>query len=178
MDVLDYINEHYRFQRYLSVNRLREELGREKGHCTWCNKKMASNYRRWCSDECRTEGNIRSGGSCAAWAVEYRDKGICSLCGLDTLEKHRRVKRIRKRSKRNAHSWRRWLGLPKSIRAWTDHPWECDHIIPVSEGGGCCGIDNLRTLCRDCHREETADLARRRAANKKDAGRPLLNSST
>ena len=39
--------------------------------------------------------------------------------------------------------------------------WEADHIIPVAEGGGCCGLENLRTLCRDCHEAETAALRRR-----------------
>lgn len=41
--------------------------------------------------------------------------------------------------------------------------WEMDHILPVSEGGGECGLENLRTLCRPCHRRETAALAGRRA---------------
>jgi 5-methylcytosine-specific restriction endonuclease McrA len=41
--------------------------------------------------------------------------------------------------------------------------WEMDHIIPVVEGGGCCGLENLRLLCPPCHRGVTAELARRRA---------------
>jgi len=49
------------------------------------------------------------------------------------------------------------------------HLWEMDHIRPVSEGGGLCGLDNLRTLCVPCHRDETADLARRRVAEKQRA---------
>jgi len=42
--------------------------------------------------------------------------------------------------------------------------WEMDHIIPVSEGGGSCGLDNLRTLCIRCHKAETAALKSRLAA--------------
>lgn len=42
--------------------------------------------------------------------------------------------------------------------------WEADHIIPVSEGGGGCGLDNLRTLCGDCHKQETKLLRSRLAA--------------
>lgn len=45
--------------------------------------------------------------------------------------------------------------------------WEADHIIPVSEGGGECGLENYRTLCIPCHRQETATLAKRRAAKRK-----------
>src|SRR5450759_254868 len=29
--------------------------------------------------------------------------------------------------------------------------WEADHIIPVADGGGECGLDNYRVLCRPCH---------------------------
>lgn len=43
------------------------------------------------------------------------------------------------------------------------HLWEMDHIVPVVEGGGGCGLENLRTLCLRCHRDATAQLARRRA---------------
>ena len=31
------------------------------------------------------------------------------------------------------------------------HLWEADHIVPVKDGGGCCGLENYRTLCRKCH---------------------------
>lgn len=41
--------------------------------------------------------------------------------------------------------------------------WEMDHIVPVSEGGGLCGLDNLRTLCVPCHRDKTAALAAKQA---------------
>ena len=44
------------------------------------------------------------------------------------------------------------------------HAWQADHIVPVVEGGGSCGLDGLRTLCTDCHKRETAKLASRRAA--------------
>jgi hypothetical protein len=43
------------------------------------------------------------------------------------------------------------------------HLWEMDHATPVVEGGGACGLENLRTLCIPCHREATRDLARRRS---------------
>ncbi len=40
--------------------------------------------------------------------------------------------------------------------------WDADHIVPVVEGGGECGLANMRTLCLKCHRAVTADLRRRR----------------
>lgn len=50
-------------------------------------------------------------------------------------------------------------------------PWEMDHVVPVAEGGGSCGLDGLRTLCRDCHKGVTAALRKRLAARKKDSPR-------
>lgn len=47
------------------------------------------------------------------------------------------------------------------------HLWEMDHIVPVVEGGGSCGLDNLRTLCVPCHKAATKELRGRLANNKK-----------
>jgi 5-methylcytosine-specific restriction endonuclease McrA len=44
--------------------------------------------------------------------------------------------------------------------------WQADHIVPVVEGGGECGIDNYRTLCTPCHKAVTAELRRRLAESK------------
>ncbi|TXH49477.1 MAG: hypothetical protein E6Q97_22670 [Desulfurellales bacterium] len=41
--------------------------------------------------------------------------------------------------------------------------WEADHIVPVCEGGGLAELDNYRTLCVWCHKQETRNLAKRRA---------------
>ena len=63
------------------------------------------------------------------------------------------------------------LGIPKGFVIWgrtfMRRLWEMDHIVPVVEGGGSCGIENLRTLCFACHRRETRELARRRAERRK-----------
>jgi hypothetical protein len=41
--------------------------------------------------------------------------------------------------------------------------WDADHVLPVVEGGGECGLANMRTLCLKCHRTVTADLRKRLA---------------
>lgn len=33
--------------------------------------------------------------------------------------------------------------------------WHVDHVLPVFLGGSACGLDNLQTLCVDCHKEKT-----------------------
>lgn len=46
--------------------------------------------------------------------------------------------------------------------------WQADHIIPVVEGGGECGLENFRILCADpCHKKVTKELRTRLAANRK-----------
>lgn len=47
--------------------------------------------------------------------------------------------------------------------------WDADHIIPVVEGGGLCGLENYRTLCHPCHKQETAALAKRRAQSRRQS---------
>lgn len=57
--------------------------------------------------------------------------------------------------------------------------WQADHILPVAEGGGGCGLDNIQTACTVCHKRKTADQARRKAMMRKgldpDAPPPQLN---
>ncbi len=54
--------------------------------------------------------------------------------------------------------------------------WDADHIKPVAEGGGLCGLDNYQTLCQACHKAKTAEQARRKAAARRgpDAQIPLI----
>jgi hypothetical protein len=60
------------------------------------------------------------------------------------------------------------LGHPKAVgnlrsllKIQSRHTfWDADHIRPVAEGGGECGLDNMQTLCLWCHREKTAGMLR------------------
>lgn len=51
--------------------------------------------------------------------------------------------------------------------------WEAHHIIPVSEGGGMCGLDNFETVCLRCHKLETKAL-HGRLKQKRTGQLPLL----
>lgn len=51
------------------------------------------------------------------------------------------------------------------------HLWEADHIVPVVEGGGGCGLEGYRTLCVPCHKTHTAALARRSIHRRKMEGK-------
>jgi 5-methylcytosine-specific restriction protein A len=45
--------------------------------------------------------------------------------------------------------------------------WEADHILPVVEGGGECGLEGYRTLCRPDHQRVTARLMTRLAEKRR-----------
>ena len=56
------------------------------------------------------------------------------------------------------------LGVPNP--GWTlgrRTAWDADHITPVAEGGGLCGLENYQSLCHPCHKRKTAEMARRRS---------------
>ena len=58
--------------------------------------------------------------------------------------------------------WRRDKGICALCGMDTWHGrWEADHIIPVSEGGGLCGLEGYRTLCKKCHGKESGELRKR-----------------
>lgn len=66
---------------------------------------------------------------------------------------------------------------PELVKCWRKGRslWEADHIKPVVEGGGGCGLENVRSLCVACHHIEThklqTRLAARRWKKKLDGGR-------
>ena len=61
----------------------------------------------------------------------------------------------------------------KSVNKLLQNPkegdfWQADHIKAVAEGGGSCGLENLRTLCTPCHQIETEKLRSRLKLNSGD----------
>ena len=45
--------------------------------------------------------------------------------------------------------------------------WQADHIVAVADGGGSCGLANIRTLCTGCHGGVTARQAAERAKERR-----------
>ena len=84
-----------------------------------------------------------------------RDGGVCAHCGLNTIKEHGKLKRAR--GDIRSALMRHW-GLNARMRKSL---WDADHILPVTEGGGECDLDNIRTLCLRCHRLVTAQLRER-----------------
>lgn len=165
------------------------------GICRWCGKSVPSGRTKWCGIECIKEFDIRNNAGSARYWLFERDDGTCARCGIEagniermlnqlwsheyyrdrrqyrTSRKRRNVrKELRKESAAAIwihQGWTRWLqqrgfNSPKTISLW-----EADHIIPVIKGGGACGLENYQTLCVPCHKSETAELAARRAKERR-----------
>ena len=117
-----------------------------RGLCRWCGKEVPPGKKTFCNDDCVHEWKIRTQPAYARKLVFQRDKGRCALCGETKF------------GGRQAN----YRGVVLSYKS--PRPiWCMDHHRPVVEGGGECGLDNLRTLCVECHKGETAKLAARRA---------------
>lgn len=153
--------------------------------CRHCGTEVPKGRRTFCSDQCVDEWQIRTNPTYMRVRVWERDHGVCALCGVDTDVLRRMFLEItngRSRWQWTADQraaveafmnewripWGRIVSLHGHIRR-ARGLWDADHILPVAEGGGACGIDNIRTLCIPCHRDVTRELRGRLAAKRKEA---------
>lgn len=151
--------------------------------CRWCSTEVKPPRITFCDDDCVHEWKIRSDPNYLRSVVFDRDQGICAKCGSDTVELKEELRILRASLWKGRNQdppppgessyWSGWkndafetrcdeLKLPKQLRSLTSSLWHADHIVPVAEGGGECGIDNIQTLCVPCHNEKTAEQRRRK----------------
>lgn len=109
--------------------------------CRRCGAEVGAGRRTFCSKACVTEWRIRTDAGFARLKVFERDQGVCGECRIDVFGSVGRTRRSR----------------------GSGDLWQADHVLPVAEGGGECGLDNLRTLCTACHRQATKSLMARLA---------------
>jgi hypothetical protein len=123
----------------------------------------------FCSDKCalRYTHTVKPGGLREdLFGVE---RGVCCRCERDC---HAFVRALQVHKKRARHDmilrfdprYRRYPRLLHQL-AYTAHEgsaWHADHIVPVFEGGGECGLENMQTLCTMCHQSSSRSLARKR----------------
>lgn len=124
-----------------------------------------------CSKKCSEEWALKTSPSLMRHAVFLRDQGVCAECGTDTdaqrAEYRAAIKQHGTPYCRAVEQIRERFGLG-ATRASEGHWWEADHIVPVIEGGGECGLEGYRTLCIRCHRKATKELRGRMSARKRD----------
>jgi len=145
-----------RFTRYLTSSMLPK---REFKYCKWCGK---PSKWTWCSDECKDEAYVRMGFSDSY--VRKRDKGICAKCGMDCTWLKKQLTILKQMQFRHRVSTRK--ELKEAFGPWWssyNRLWQADHIVPVCEGGGCCGLENYQTLCLRCHKEDTKEIHKRKS---------------
>lgn len=129
--------------------------------CRWCTGSVMPPRRTFCSDACVHEHRIRTNTKYMRICVYRRDNGICAECKQDTKKIACEAKKLK--NSKNFKSYYELLeknSIPKNRKVWNrgfgGGLWDADHIKAVKEGGGDCGLDNIRTLCISCHKANTA----------------------
>jgi 5-methylcytosine-specific restriction enzyme A len=156
--------------RRSSIGRSNRELRNAKGPnggrlCRYCKIEVKPPRRTFCSDACVHEWKLRSNVKYLRDFVYQRDLGICAICKVDTryqkidLENSQRLSRT---TGDMSHFTRMCKDLRITEKEAMKSIWHADHILPVSQGGGESGLDNIRTLCVKCHKSETKLLASKR----------------
>lgn len=140
--------------------------------CRWCSESVMPPRRTFCSDECVHQHRIRTNTKYMRTCVYRRDNGICAECKQDTKKIARDAKKLRADK-----NWKQYYELletnniPKHRKIWSrgfgGGLWDADHIVAVKEGGGDCGLDNIRTLCIPCHKINTSKQRKSWAVVKK-----------
>ena len=155
--------------------------------CAWCGEPLSGRKIRWCGkSECIESFRIAKGDmSIISPLIWKRDKGICQICGRDiglikevwsVLSGQVYSVEINVHTEVNFRLQDWSLGYKEIIelfkatgfqRGGQSQFWDCDHIVPVCEGGGCKGLENYRLLCVSCHKGETRKLHHVIATNRK-----------
>ena len=136
--------------------------------CRFCQKETAPPKRSFCGPECVHQWQLRSNSGYAREKIFERDRGICSKCGLDTEKLKETLFALRLTNEeayqKLVHSYKIQYKFGFNL---SDHFFEVDHRIPVHQGGGSCGLDNLQTLCLVCHRSKTKSEMKRKRLRRK-----------
>lgn len=156
-------------------------------YCRRCGAELSGRRMAWCSDQCSLFARIEVGWQGAARQyLRERDGGVCAACGLDTQALAKWLYRLAgSRSRWRLPSFQDLVVFRRGDRALAavrdlkrrgfDVPelshrkalirtlWHADHIVPIVEGGSL-SPENLQTLCVPCHKADTAAIAARKAA--------------
>ena len=142
--------------------------------CTWCGGSMPPPSRRpgvrstYCSRGCAEEGRLKRGHGLRAQLFAL-ERGVCRGCGVDARALYEKIGALRSPAERLSALCDANWSLPRTgpaLERLLQRPregdfWQADHVRAVAEGGGECGLDNLRTLCTPCHKTETEKLRAR-----------------
>lgn len=141
--------------------------------CFYCGRKCGGKRYNWCSDDCVQQYKLQTNDPhTLAEKILERDHGQCSRCGLDCVDakirlgktsianitQYPELHKLLPIKYRDSDLRRLTFTQLADLTKFMDRRmWEIDHITGVWEGGGLCGLENLQTLCVDCHRQKTAN---------------------
>lgn len=131
--------------------------------CFWCEKPVPPPKRSFCTQACVHEWRLRTDSGYVRQCLVIRDKEICVLCKVDCNHLQKKLILLFQTNKDEFLKESRGLKIESRLYKTL---WDADHITAVCEGGGESGLDNFRTLCLWCHRQQTNLLLARRAKKK------------
>ncbi len=127
--------------------------------CRCCDTPVEGRRTVFCSDQCAHEWKIRHDPhyAKAAYIVAYGD--LCVGCKRSEA------------TSRHHYNQAYHLLHSQGLLHLLDHfpEFQLDHIRPVADGGGECGLDNFRLLCQACHKPVTARFNKDRAQRRKES---------
>lgn len=155
---------------------------RQPKHCRFCCSPLSGRKTAWCNSGCVNAYFLVCGYPReTAEAIRQRDEETCQMCGLDLArlvsdvydsicEEFDRAARkltafVPKQFVRETYTVRQ----ASELLSWLSRNriWQVDHVVPVCMNGGVgfgskdsYGLDNLRILCRPCHKHITSKLQR------------------
>src|SRR5260370_29777377 len=84
--------------------------------CRWCNREVPRGRRTFCSQECVHEWRIRTDPSYLREQVLARDRGVCAICGIDTVALRKDMRKLDFRArKRFLREWRLREGFRRTL---------------------------------------------------------------
>jgi hypothetical protein len=136
----------------------KDSLGRPL--CRECREVIPKGRRAYCSDPCHWNYIIRHSPEFAAAMFRQKYGTRCAGCGRD--------EEPLRSAWESAYRILETQGGLEYLLPFK--PFPLDHVRPVSDGGGSCGLENYRLLCPKCHTGITATFNRDRAARKRETG--------
>lgn len=123
--------------------------------CRYCGiTELPGRRKTFCSQECVDNYCIRTSTTYLRKLLFQKEKGVCTICNLDTKTISRKIYDYEKQNNEMS-PLRAEYGVGKGRVKRNNGCWDADHKYMVALGGGLTSIDNFRTLCKICHKTVT-----------------------
>jgi 5-methylcytosine-specific restriction protein A len=127
-----------------------------RGLCRECGREVPPKRRTFCGEPCVEAWRLKSDPSFLRSRVWKRDKGRCAHCGLRCRDLEKGIALLQEVLLRRGQA-RVYAAIRRALAIRSRSSlWDADHIRPVAQGGGGCGLENMQTLCLWCHRDKTS----------------------